>query len=96
MNLKTYILALLAAAALSGCSILESVDLGPRHEAHALPYHENSLSSLELGRHYQAAGRYELARETFLQGLATARHDDMKMRLASELEATDRLVLSSR
>lgn len=96
MKLTPWIAAIALAAAVSGCAALGELDFRPSREAHAVPYHENSLNSLALGRHYQAHGRFELARETFLHGLATARNDDMKERLAAELEATDRLIMSNR
>lgn len=97
MNWKLYISALAMALALSGCSnILETIGFGPNYEPHGVPYHENSVNSLAKGRQFQAEGRYELARETFLQGLATARDKDLRARLADEIEATDRLILSKR
>lgn len=96
MNLKITIAALAAVTMLTGCAAWDSLSFGPKHEVHPVAFHENSVNSLALGRYYQAQGRFELARETFLHGLATARNDDMKERLAEELEATDRLILSNR
>jgi len=94
--MKTTLAALTASLLLAGCSMLPGLDFGPDHEARSVPYHENSVNNLALGRYYQAQGRFVLARETFLHGLATARNDEMKERLAAELEATDRLILSNR
>lgn len=96
MHLRTYAAALAVALLLSGCSLLPDLSWGPKHEPHAVAYNQNSVQSLALGRHYQAQGRFELARETFLHGLATARDQEMKETLAAELEATDRLILSNR
>ncbi|MBU1003243.1 MAG: hypothetical protein KKE73_12085 [Proteobacteria bacterium] len=93
MNIKGFLLTLTIATLLSGCSLPWAE---PVQGAHALPYHENSVNSLALGRHYQAQGRFELARETFMNGLATARDEDMRRRLALEIESTDRLILSQR
>ncbi|BBD07884.1 hypothetical protein [Desulfovibrio ferrophilus] len=93
MNMKYFLLTLTIATMLSGCSMPWSA---PEQGAHALPYHENSVNSLALGRHYQTQGRFELARETFLNGLATSRDEEMRKRLALEIEATDRLILSQR
>lgn len=97
MNWKKWIIAALALLTLGGCSnLLETIGFAPNYEPHGVPYHENSLNSLAQGRQYQTQGRYELARETFLQGLATARDKDLRARLAEEIEATDRLILSRR
>lgn len=97
MNIKGFLLMLAAAALLSGCSALPwEQDAEPAPHAHVLPYNGNSVNSLALGRHYQAQGRFELARETFMNGLATAREEDMRRLLAAEIEATDRLILSQR
>lgn len=92
MNIKAFLAAACAACVLSGCGL----DLGSRAKVHALPYHENSLSCLALGREYQSQGRFELARETFMHGLATSRDEVMRKHLAEEIEATDRLILSDR
>lgn len=96
MHLKTSFAAITVALLLPGCSLMPDVSWSPKSEAHAVAYNQNSVQSLALGRHYQAQGRFELARETFLHGLATARDQEMKETLAAELEATDRLILSNR
>ena len=94
MNIKAFVAAACVACVLSGCA---GLDFGSDDNApHAMAYHENSLNCLALGRHYQTEGRFELARETFLHGLATARDTNLRRRLASEIEATDRLILSNR
>ncbi|WP_461210531.1 hypothetical protein [Desulfocurvus sp. DL9XJH121] len=95
MNIRLFLVAVCAACALSGCAALDALDFGSP-KVHALPYQENALSCLALGREYQSQGRFELARETFLHGLAMSRNEDMRHRLAEEIEATDRLILSSR
>lgn len=96
MNIKGFLLMLAVATLLSGCSLSWPTWSKPAQGAHVLPYHENSVNCLALGRHYQAQGRFELAREAFMNGLATARNEDMRHRLAQEIESTDRLILSQR
>jgi len=95
MNFKGFALALALAALLSGCSGLPWFNQKTQ-EAHMVPYHGNSVNCLVLGRHYQAEGRFELARETFTNGLATAKDKEMRRILAEEIEATDRMILSQR
>ncbi|WP_035250926.1 hypothetical protein [Desulfocurvus vexinensis] len=92
----TALAALLAALLLASCSLWPGLGSGPRSAPHPVPYNEHSLRCLALGRQYQAQGRFELARETFMHGLAAARDDDMRESLAQELEATDRIILSNR
>lgn len=98
MNIKAFLAATFVACILSGCSglNLDFMKSEADAEPHALAYHENSLNCLALGRHYQSQGRFELARETFLHGLATSRDKEMQKRLAAEIEATDRLIMSNR
>ncbi len=96
MRITTYIAALALAVLVSGCSLFSGFGSEQPREAHAVAYNQNAVQSLALGRHYQAAGRFVLARETFLHGLATARDEDLRQTLAAELDATDRLILSDR
>jgi len=95
-TVTTALAAALVATLLAGCSLWPGLASGPRSAPHPVPYNENSVHCLALGRQYQAQGRFELARETFMHGLATARDDDMRESLAQELEATDRIILSNR
>jgi hypothetical protein len=91
--------AALLALLLEGCSLWQAIapaPAAPRTEPRAMAYNENSVRCLALGRRYQAEGRFELARETFMHGLATARDDAMRETLSREVEATDRIILSNR
>ena len=89
MRLKQYLLTCVAAlmllgpVALTGCA---------KPQAEAVPYHGYALHNFHLGRKYQAEGRYEMARDRFLQALATAEDTDMRMRLAKEIQAADKLI----
>jgi len=89
MRLKQYLLTCIAAlmllgpVALAGCA-------GP--QAEAVPYHGHALYNFHLGRKYQAEGRYEMARDRFLQAMATAEDQEMRTRLAREIEAADKLI----
>ena len=89
MRLKQYLLTctlalmLLGPVAFTGCA---------KPQPEALPYHGHALHNFHLGRKYQAEGRYEMARDRFLQALATAEDTDMRMRLAKEIQATDKLI----
>ncbi len=94
MQMKTFIPALALAAILSGCA--DKAPVMPNETAESVPYHELALRNYALGRQYQAEGRFELARDTFLQVLATANNEDMIMRLQGELDATDKLIVSQR
>jgi hypothetical protein len=77
--------------AVGGCSWVKR-----NPEPQALPYKGTALHNMKLGRGYQAEGRYELARDRFLQALALAEHEDMKDAVIKELEATDKLIRSQR
>ncbi|MCK9239859.1 hypothetical protein [Desulfocurvus sp.] len=88
--------AALLALLLGGCSLWQAVAPAPKAAPHPVAYHEHAVRCLALGREYQAQGRHELARETFMHGLAAARDDAMRDTLARELEATDRIILSNR
>jgi len=93
MRTKQLILALAAALLLSGCGWMSQ---GPKQRPEAVPYDDAALYNFQLGRHYQSRGRLELARDRFLQALATADNPDMRERAAREIEATDRLIRSQR
>ncbi|NJB66954.1 hypothetical protein GGQ74_000594 [Desulfobaculum xiamenense] len=96
MTTKSRIAALALTALLAGCSAGGVSPLVDVSRADALPYHELALHNLTLGREYQVQGRFELARQTFLQGLATAQNDDMRAVLSQEIENTDRLIRTKR
>ena len=91
MEPKRIALVLAVALLLSGCGMFT-----PKPRPEAVPYDDAALYNFQLGRHYQTRGRLELARDRFLQALATARNDDMRERAAEEIEATDRLIRSQR
>lgn len=92
MPMKKLIPALAVALLLSGCGWFSS----PKPRPEAVPYDDAALYNFQLGRHYQSRGRLELARDRFLQALATADNPDMRERAAREIEATDRLIRSQR
>ncbi len=92
MQLRQFALALTVALLLAGCDGLMTAK--PRPEA--VPYDDAALYNFQLGRHYQSRGRLEMARDRFLQALATARNPDMRQRAAEEIEATDRLIRTQR
>ncbi|SKA72786.1 hypothetical protein [Desulfobaculum bizertense] len=81
--------------ALSGCSTSSSPRAyGDRLDT--LPYSQTALSSLAQGREYQAQGRYELARQTFVDGLMAAKNPELKATLKEEIASTDRIIRSRR
>lgn len=92
MQLRASLLALSLALSLAGCGLFER----PRPQAEVLPEHENSLANFALAREYQTQGRLELARDRYLQALATARNPELKTRIVEELEAADRQIRSQR
>ncbi|THB71833.1 MAG: hypothetical protein D6E12_00555 [Desulfovibrio sp.] len=90
-------LALLASAGLAGCSAGVQYTGGNQDaEIAGAPYHEHAMQNLLLGRRYMAQGRYELARERFLIGLAAAQNPEMKRILAQEVQGCDMMVQSQR
>jgi thioredoxin-like negative regulator of GroEL len=90
MYLRAYLLALALALTLSGCSSRPAI------QAEVLPEHENTLENFTLARQYQTQGRLEMARDRYLQALATARNPELKTRIVEELEAADRQIRSQR
>ena len=91
------VLVLLVMVALSGCSALESnkpvaVQRPAEYKVVASPYSSNSMQNLYIGRQYIAQQRYELAKEHFLLGLASAEHENMREQLVSEITAVNRLL----
>lgn len=90
MHLRAYLLVLALALGLSGCAAK------PATQAEVLPEHENTLANFTLAREYQARGRLEMARDRYLQALATARNPELKTRIVEELEAADRQIRSQR
>ena len=91
------VLVLLVMVALSGCSALEckkstTVQRPAEYQVVASPYSSNSMQNLYIGRQYIAQQRYELAKEHFLLGLASAEHENMREQLVSEITAVNRLL----
>lgn len=94
MRLTTLvILVLLSAGLVTACGSSRSDECMTVAQA---PYSENSLNNLHIGRQYLAQGRYELAREHFLMGLASARNGAMRQRLSQELQAAERMIQAQR
>lgn len=92
MHLRAYLLVLALALALSGCGRQQP----PTTQAEVLPEHENTLANFTLAREYQTQGRLEMARDRYLQALATARNPEFKTRIVEEQEAADRQIRSQR
>lgn len=90
MHLRARLLVLALALGLAGCGAR------PATQAEVLPEHENTLANFTLAREYQARGRLEMARDRYLQALATARNPELKTRIVEELEAADRQIRSQR
>ena len=90
MHLRTTLLALTLALALAGCGRT------PAPQAEVLPEHENTLANFTLARQYQTQGRLEMARDRYLQALATARNPELKARIVEELDSADRQIRSQR
>ncbi|WP_066851541.1 hypothetical protein [Halodesulfovibrio spirochaetisodalis] len=92
---RVVILALVVA--LTGCTALRSKNKTAVHrpatyKVVASPYSSNSMQNLYIGRQYVAEQRYELAKEHFLLGLASAEHENMREQLVSEITAVNRLI----
>jgi len=83
---------LLALLALAACSS----PMTPRQRFAVPPYNGNTLSNFTVARVYMSQGRFELAREHLLLALSSARDEDMRSRLASELEAVELMIASRR
>lgn len=91
------VLVLFVMVALSGCSALEckkstAVQRPAEYQVVASPYSTNSMQNLYIGRQYISQQRYELAKEHFLLGLASAEHENMREQLVSEITAVNRLL----
>ena len=90
--IKAMALSLLLALSPAGC--VGTVSGG--ENVVSAPYNGNAMQNFYLGRTYMAQGRYELAREHLLAGLASAEDEEMRQRLAMELEAIDKIIASRR
>jgi hypothetical protein len=62
----------------------------------AAPYHEHALYNFRLGRTYMAEGRYELAKERYLLALSVSRNEELRERLAAELDGVEKLLKTQR
>lgn len=90
------VLILMLMLALTGCALKKkepvTVQRPVEYKVVASPYSSNSMQNLYIGRQYVAQQRYELAREHFLLGLASAEHENMREQLVSEITAVNRLI----
>ena len=91
------VLILLVMVALSGCDAMKcnktaTVQRPAEYQVVASPYSSNSMQNLYIGRQYVSQQRYELAKEHFLLGLASAEHENMREQLVSEITAVNRLL----
>lgn len=73
-----------------------SSPMTPRQRFAVPPYNGNTLSNFTVARMYMSQGRFELAREHLLFALSSARDEDMRARLAQELEAVELMIASKR
>lgn len=73
-----------------------SSPMTPRQRLTAPPYHGNTLSNFTVARLYMSQGRFELAREHLLFALSSARDEEMRLRLAQELEAVELMIATKR
>lgn len=73
-----------------------SSPMTPRQRFSAPPYHGNTLANFTIARQYMSTGRFELAREHLLLALTTARDEEMRGRLAQELEAVELMIATRR
>ncbi len=83
---------LLLVSLLAACSS----PMTPRQRFTAPPYHGNTLSNFTVARVYMSQGRFELAREHLLFALSSARDEEMRSRLAQELEAVEMMIATKR
>lgn len=91
MRLKLFLAALVLAMFACGCN---GVLLPEKTTQKA--YNGNAVHNYALGRRYQAEGRFELARERYLQAMAMARDEEFRTLLAQEIESTDKAIRSLR
>jgi hypothetical protein len=68
----------------------------PEAEVVAAPYHGQALYNYAVARSYMAEGRYVLAREHLLLALSSTVRDDLRRRVARDLEAVDQSIKSQR
>ncbi len=92
--MRTVILLMLGALLLLAAACSKPME--PRQRLAVPPYHEHTISNFTLARLYMSKGRYELAREHLLLALASAREEDMRSRLAQELEAVELMIATKR
>ncbi len=83
---------------LSACSWLPTVSWDKTSDAQVgvVPYSPDSLWNLQTGRDYAAAGRYELAREHYLLGLASSNDPAITALLEQELRGVDMMIKTVR
>ncbi len=93
---KKWIIFILLPLLLNGCYWLKPQNKPIVHK-HVVRHSEVLAKQwLQLGQYYQEHNRFELARETFLHGLAVTQSTKMREVLKDEIEATDKLILSNR
>jgi hypothetical protein len=56
----------------------------------------STLSNWTIARHYQAQGRYEIARQYYVLAIADARTPDSQVALRQEIEAIERQIQAMR
>ena len=91
-----FLILLLALPAGCGASAGDSAEAARGLRPAAAPYNENALNNLFIGRTYLAQGRYALAKEHFLIGLASAEDPEVRAQLRHEVQAADMMITIQR
>ena len=73
---------------MSGCSSVEDVV--------SAPYADETLSNYQAGKNFLAAGRYELAKESFTLALASSRDPQMRYLLMQEIDSVNMMIETRR
>ena len=95
--MKRVLILIVMLLVLSGCDAMKcnkttTVQRPAEYQVVASPYSSNSMQNLYIGRQYVSQQRYELAKEHFLLGLASAEHENMREQLVCEITAVNRLL----
>ena len=76
----------LSGAALTGCG----------QKVVSAPYADETLTNYQAGKHYLAAGRYELAKESFTLALASSRDPEMRHYIMQEIDSVNMMIETRR
>ena len=78
----------LGAVFFSGCAA--------SHEVVSVPYTDETLVNYQAGKDFLAAGRYELAKESFTLALASSREPEMRYALMREIDSVNMMIQTRR